>query len=91
MSDEPFIMEMCGNKAAWQIVIDGVEKIDLEAVGNRIQADGYEVGIMTRLAWTFSGPAELTLYPSGKLLVKTEDKELAAKVAELHVNKWVGA
>ncbi|MGB1588779.1 MAG: hypothetical protein ACPHDO_00385 [Candidatus Poseidoniaceae archaeon] len=91
MSDEPFIMEMCGNKAAWQIVVDGVEKIDLEAVGNRIQADGYEVGIMTRLAWTFSGPAELTLYPSGKLLVKTEDKELAAKVAELHVNKWVGA
>lgn len=91
MSDEPFIMEMCGNKAAWQIVVDGVEKIDLEAVGNRIQAEGYEVGIMTRLAWTFSGPAELTLYPSGKLLVKTEDKELAAKVAELHVNKWVGA
>ena len=84
-------MEMCGNKAAWQIVVDGVEKIDLEAVGNRIEADGYEVGIMTRLAWTFSGPAELTLYPSGKLLVKTEDKELAAKVAELHVNKWVGA
>jgi hypothetical protein len=84
-------MEMCGNKAAWQIVVDGVEKIDLEAVGNRIQAEGYEVGIMTRLAWTFSGPAELTLYPSGKLLVKTEDKELAAKVAELHVNKWVGA
>ena len=66
MSDEPFIMEMCGNKAAWQIVVDGVEKIDLEAVGNRIQADGYEVGIMTRLAWTFSGPAELTLHPSGK-------------------------
>ncbi len=46
---------------------------------------------MTRLAWTFSGPAELTLYPSGKLLVKTEDRELAARVAELHVNKWVGA
>ena len=84
-------MEMCGNRAAWQIVVDGIDKIDLEAVGARIQADGYEVGIMTRLAWTFSGPAVLTLYPSGKLLVKTEDRELAAQVAELHVNKWVGA
>ncbi len=84
-------MEMCGNRAAWQIVVDRIDKIDLEAVGARIQADGYEVGIMTRLAWTFSGPAELTLYPSGKLLVKTEDRELAAQVAELHVNKWVGA
>ncbi len=84
-------MEMCGNRAAWQIVVDRIDKIDLEAVGARLQADGYEVGIMTMLAWTFSGPAELTLYPSGKLLVKTEDRELAARVAELHVNKWVGA
>ena len=91
MSNDSFVMEMCGNRAAWQIVVDGIDKIDLEAVGARIQADGYEVGIMTRLAWTFSGPAELTLYPSGKLLVKTEDRELAAQVAELHVKKWVGA
>jgi hypothetical protein len=91
LTDDSFVMEMCGNRAAWQIVVDGIDKIDLEAVGARIQADGYEVGIMTRLAWTFSGPAELTLYPSGKLLVKTEDRELAAQVAELHVNKWVGA
>ena len=56
-------------------------KIDLEAVGGKIESAGYTVGIRTRLAWTFSGPAELTLYPSGKLLVKTEDKELAANIA----------
>ena len=91
MSDDSFVMEMCGNRAAWQIVVDGVDNIDLEKVGKRIQEDGYEIGIMTRLAWTFSVPAELTLYPSGKLLVKTEDRELAAKVADMHVNKWVGA
>ena len=91
MSDDSFVMEMCGNRAAWQIVVDGVDNIDLEKVGKRIQEDGYEIGIMTRLAWTFSEPAELTLYPSGKLLVKTEDRELAAKVADMHVNKWVGA
>ena len=52
---------------------------------------GYTVGIRTRLAWTFSGPAELTLYPSGKLLVKTEDKELAANIAREHVEEWVTA
>ena len=83
-------MEMCGNKAAWQIVVDGVETVDMEEVGSRIEAAGYEIGIRTRLAWTFSGPADLTLYPSGKLLVKTEDKELAAKIAEDHVKIWVG-
>ena len=82
---------MCGNRSAWQIQVDGIDKINLENVGQEIESAGYTIGIRTRLAWTFSGPAELTLYPSGKLLVKTEDKELAAKIAKEHVNKWVRA
>ena len=84
-------MEMCGNKSAWQIEVDGIEKIDLESVGAKIEAAGYTVGIRTRLAWTFTGPADLTLYPSGKLLVKTEDKDLAAKIAQDHVQNCVRA
>lgn len=91
MSEDSFVMEMCGNKSAWQIEIDSLDKIDLEAVGEKIEAAGYTVGIRTRLAWTFSGPADLTLYPSGKLLVKTEDKDLAAKIAKEHVQNWVRA
>ena len=91
MSDDSFVMEMCGNKSAWQIEVDGIAKVDLEAVGKRIEQAGYVIGIQTRLAWTFSGPAELTLYPSGKLLVKTEDKDLAAQIAQNHVKEWVRA
>ena len=91
MPEDSFVLEMCGNKAAWQIVVDGGESIDLGLVGQRIEAAGFEVVIRTRLAWTFSGSADLTLYPSGKLLVKTQDKELAAQIAQDHVNSWVGA
>lgn len=91
MTEDSFVMEMCGNRSAWQIQVDGIDKINLENVGLEIESAGYTIGIRTRLAWTFSGPAELTLYPSGKLLVKTEDKELAAKIAKEHVNKWVRA
>jgi len=91
LSEDSFVMEMCGNKSAWQIEVDGIDKIDLESVGKKIESAGYTIGIRTRLAWTFSGPAELTLYPSGKLLVKTEDKELAAKIAQDHVQTWVRA
>jgi len=91
LSEDSFVMEMCGNKSAWQIEVDGIDKIDLESVGEKIESAGYTIGIRTRLAWTFSGPAELTLYPSGKLLVKTEDKELAAKIAQDHVQTWVRA
>ena len=53
MSDDSFVMEMCGNKSAWQIQVDGIEKIDLESVGGKIESAGYTVGIRTRLAWTF--------------------------------------
>ena len=83
-----FVMELCGNRAAWQIVPEGINSIDLDVVGNLIESSGYEVGIRNRLCWTFFGPCDLTLYPSGKLLVKTENKDLAAEVAQLHVTEW---
>ena len=86
-----FAMELCGNKAAWQIVPEGISSINLERVGQIIQESGYSVGIQNRLCWTFSGPCDLTLYPSGKLLVKTEDKELATLVAEQHISTWAHA
>jgi len=84
-------MELCGNKAAWRIVPEDLTSINLENVGRLIQEAGYEVGIRNRLCWTFSGPCDLTLYPSGTLLVKSEDKELAAAVAEQHVSVWAHA
>ena len=89
MTEDSLVMEMCGNKSAWQIQVEGIDKINLEAVGLKIESAGFTIGIRTRLAWTFSGPAELTLYPSGKLLVKTQDKDIAAKIADKHVSDWV--
>ena len=88
MSDG-FAMELCGTQGSYQIVPDHVESIDLEAVGGAIEAAGYEVGVRSRLCWTFSGACDMTLYPSGKLMVRTEDKILAAEVAQKHVTEWV--
>lgn len=81
-------MELCGNKAAWQIVPDGIESIDIEAVGMKISDAGFEAGVQSRIVWTFTGNADLTLYPSGKLLVKTADKDIAEKIAHLHCSEW---
>ena len=88
---EGFAMELCGTQAAYQIVPEGVESIDIERVGAAIEAEGYDVGVRSRLCWTFSGPCEMTLYPSGKLMVRTEDKALASTVAKQHVTSWVRA
>tara|TARA_Y100001935_G_scaffold242056_1_gene232148 strand:- start:685 stop:957 length:273 start_codon:yes stop_codon:yes gene_type:complete len=88
MSDG-FAMELCGAKGSYQIVPDGVESIDLDVVGAAIEASGFEVGVRSRLCWTFTGRCEMTLYPSGKLMVRTEDKDLAGEVAQQHVSEWV--
>ena len=88
MSDG-FAMELCGTQGSYQIVPDNLESIELESVGAAIEAAGFEVGVRSRLCWTFSGRCEMTLYPSGKLMIRTEDKALAEEVAHLHVNEWV--
>ena len=84
-------MELCGTQGSYQIVPDEVTAIDLNAVGGAIESAGYEVGVRSRLCWTFTGRCEMTLYPSGKLMVRTEDKDLAADVAQQHVSHWVKA
>ena len=83
-----FAMDLCGNQASWQIVPDGITSIDLEQVGARIVESGFEIGVQSRIVCTFTGPADLTLYPSGKLLVKTADKELAEEIANKHMSIW---
>jgi len=88
MSDG-FAMELCGTQGSYQIVPEGIDAIDLERVGTAIEADGYEVGVRSRLCWTFTGACDMTLYPSGKLMVRTEDKALAGEVAQRHVTTWV--
>ena len=84
-------MELCGNQASWQIVPEGVTSIDLEQVGAKIIESGFEAGVQSRMVWTFTGESDLTLYPSGKLLVKTADKELAEAIATKHMSIWTRA
>ena len=83
-----FAMELCGNQASWQIVPEGITSIDIEHVAAKIIESGFEVGVQSRIVWTFTGTADLTLYPSGKLLVKTADKELAEEIANKHMSVW---
>ncbi len=90
MSDG-FAMELCGNQASWQIVPEGITAIDLDQVGARIIESGFEAGVQSRMVWTFTGSADLTLYPSGKLLVKTADKGLAEQIAQQHMSEWTRA
>ena len=90
MSDDGYMLEMCSSKASWQVIPNGIDEIDLESVGKRIIEAGWKLRIETRFCWIFEGEAKLTLYPSGKLLIKTDTDEMAKNIAIRHVNEWVG-
>ena len=90
MSSKEYLLEMCSGRAAWTVTPENINKIDLEVVSKRIESHGWNCTLRNRLCYTFSGDvADITLYPSGKLLIKTQEKEIAADIAESHMNNWL--
>jgi hypothetical protein len=89
MSEAGFVLEMCSGKAAWTIIPSDNITIDLDAVTKRIEEAGWNCTIRNRLCNIFIGKAGLTLFPSGRLLVKSGDEELARKIGALHVETWL--
>ncbi len=87
--EEDFMLEMCSGKTSWQIEPREERKIDLDEVGKKIIAAGWEVKIQTRLCHIFTGVAKLTLFPSGKLLVKCDDRDTALEIGRLHLLDWL--
>ena len=86
---ENFVFELCGSRAAWQATPNIPTHLQLETISARIESDGYTAILRTHLCYTFEGPASLTLYPSGKLMIKCEDRELALKIAKHHLSSWL--
>lgn len=89
MGGEGYLLEICSGRAAWQVQPDDIKEIELAAVAEKIISDGWECTLQNRLCYTFSGEVDLTLFPSGKLLVKSGDRDLVEKIAGLHISKWL--
>lgn len=90
LSREDYLLEMCSGRAAWTVVPENITQIDLEAVTLRIESEGWNCTLRNRLCCTFSGEfADITLYPSGKLLVKSGDRDVATEIAKHHMHVWL--
>ena len=89
MNEEGYILEMCSGRAAWTVLPETLTGIDLEVVTARIEKDGWKCTLRNRLCCTFNGDAEITLFPSGKLLVKSGDRDVAERIALHHIGVWL--
>ena len=88
-TENEFLLEMCSGRAAWTVIPNGISAIDLEGVTAKIESEGWTCTLKNRLCCTFTGDAKITLYPSGKLLVKSGDRDIAERIAKHHVQVWL--
>ncbi|MDP6900284.1 MAG: Sua5/YciO/YrdC/YwlC family protein, partial [Candidatus Thalassarchaeaceae archaeon] len=89
MNDDGFLLEMCSGRAAWTVIPENISSINLESVTAKIEAEGWKCTLRNRLCCTFSGEADVTLYPSGKLLVKSGERDVAQRIATRHIQVWL--
>ncbi|GIS44960.1 MAG: hypothetical protein Ct9H90mP16_20300 [Candidatus Poseidoniales archaeon] len=90
MSSEDYLLEMCSGRAAWTVVPDKVNEIELEGGFRNHRKRGWSCTLRNRLCYTFAGEdVNITLYPSGKLLIKTDNREIASQIAQHHVQVWL--
>ena len=86
---DDYVLAVCSGRAAWQVEPATTIEINLSKVAENIIASGWECTLENRLCYTFSGDVDLTLFPSGKLLIKTGERDLADKIAKLHIENWL--
>ena len=86
---EGAIIEVCSGDTAFTIVPEKKPSISIETIVKRIEKSGFSCSLRSKFCHTFIGEFEMTLYPSGRLLVRAPSIEIANQIAELHIGKWL--
>lgn len=76
-----FLLKPCKGYAGYLSTMKERTKVDLKSLVDKLESQGYEVLNVKHLL-VAKKDFEVTIYPNGKLLVKTDDIEEARKVVE---------
>ena len=88
---EGAIIEVCSGDSAFTIVPENPPEISIETIVQRIEKSGFLCSLRSKFCHTFEGKFEMTLYPSGRLLVRAPNIEEANKIAVLHIEEWLAS
>ena len=88
---EGAIIEVCSGDTAFTIVPENPPEISIKAIVERIEKSGFSCSLSSKFCHTFDGEFEMTLYPSGRLLVRAPNIEEAKKIAALHIGEWLAS
>lgn len=85
------IIEVCSGDTAFTIVPQNPPGISIETIVERIEKSGFSCSLRSKFCHIFQGEFEMTLYPSGRLLVRAPNIEEANKIAALHIGEWLAS
>ena len=83
------VIEVCSGDTAFTIVPPEIDSCNMDLVTKRIEEAGFICKLKSRFCHVFEGDYELTLYPSGKLLLRAEDIDEVRRIASLHLDVWL--
>ena len=76
-----YLLKPCKTSAGFTSTLRKKAKVDLKVAKQTLETAGYKITDV-EVMLILEGPASLTLYESGKLLLKTNEKSEAQSVAD---------
>lgn len=76
-----YLLKPCKTAAGFTSTLKKRTRLNLKDAKGKLEAAGYKV-IDVEVMLILEGPAELTLYESGKLMLKTNEKNDAQRVTD---------
>jgi hypothetical protein len=76
-----YLLKPCKGYAGYLSTLKKQRKVDLKSLVGKLESQGHEV-LDAKHLLVVKKDYEVTIYPNGKLLVKTDDKEQARKAVE---------
>ena len=71
-----YLLKPCRTATAFISTLKKAQRVDLTAAAERLRSQGWRVSDV-KVMLILEGEPELTVYESGKILVKTDDETLA--------------
>jgi len=86
---DSYELRSCRRKAAWLILPEDVDHVELDKIGPRLEASGFKRQKQNAHRHDFSGDVDLTMFSSaGKVLVRSNDRKIAERIATLLLDVW---
>jgi hypothetical protein len=82
MEGEFYLLRPCKTSAAYEAIPKKNIRIDLGKCSSRLKIHGYKIACDAKVMLVVRNGCEISIHPSGKLIIKTDLEDVAKSVAD---------